>query len=154
MLLFGGSEPHATSNKIAVPIELHSAVRGKYLPEIPLLMATEAMLVSSRGKHLLEIPITIDNCGFPLLVLYIANCWQHLKKLWKRWSVKSISLETVVHALDLLRLSLARQPLAGKRRVWSGCAIYSSCGSGIKLLCNAYTAWSDNNGMYVQAVHN
>ena len=29
--LYAGSEPHATSNKIAVPIELHSAVRGIYL---------------------------------------------------------------------------------------------------------------------------
>ena len=35
----------ATSNKIAVPIELHSAVRGKYLPEIPLLIASEATCI-------------------------------------------------------------------------------------------------------------
>ena len=27
--LYAGSEPHATSNKIAVPIELHSAVRTR-----------------------------------------------------------------------------------------------------------------------------
>ena len=45
MHFIAGSEPHATSNKIAVPIELHSAVRGKYLPEIPLLMATEAIYI-------------------------------------------------------------------------------------------------------------
>ena len=43
--LYAGSEPHVTSNKIAVSIELHSAVRGKYLPEIPLLMATEAIYI-------------------------------------------------------------------------------------------------------------
>ena len=42
-ILYAGSELHATSNKIAVPIELRSAVRGKYLPEIPLLMPTEAI---------------------------------------------------------------------------------------------------------------
>ena len=41
--LYAGSEPHTTSNKIAVPIELQSAVRGKYLSEIQLLMATEAI---------------------------------------------------------------------------------------------------------------
>ena len=46
--LYAGSEPHATSNKIAVPIELHSAVRGKYLPEIPLLMATEAIYIGQQ----------------------------------------------------------------------------------------------------------
>ena len=43
--LYAGSEPHATSNKIAVPIELHSAVRGKYLSEIP---ATEAIYIGQQ----------------------------------------------------------------------------------------------------------
>ena len=42
--LYAGNEPHATTiRKIAVPMELHSAVRGEYLSEIPLLMATEAI---------------------------------------------------------------------------------------------------------------
>ena len=39
--LYAGSDSDH-SNKKAVPIELHSAVRGKYLPEIPSLRATEA----------------------------------------------------------------------------------------------------------------
>ena len=46
--LYAGSEPHATSNKIAVPIELQSAVKGKYLPKIPLLMATEAIFIGQQ----------------------------------------------------------------------------------------------------------
>ena len=43
--LYAGSE---ASNKIAVSIELHSAVRGKYLPEIPLLRATEAIYIGQQ----------------------------------------------------------------------------------------------------------
>ena len=36
------------SNKIAVLVELHSAVRGKYLSEIPSLRATEAIHIGQQ----------------------------------------------------------------------------------------------------------
>ena len=64
--LYAGSEPYATTNKIS--IELQSAVRGKYLPEILLLRAIEAIYIGHQlgeSTYLNEMPLLMTTVASP-----------------------------------------------------------------------------------------